>query len=304
MRTEPPTNTLDVSMIELRQIRHFLALCEHLHFGKAAESLHLTQPSLSRSIAALEAELGSPLFARHSRSVLLTAAGKEFQSRSREVISGLDSAIRHTKATAQGARGILRVSFTSLAAWTVLPSLMKRYMGAFPSVDMVLNEVLPKDLPAAVQRGDADVALTFRVDATESLNYRALHHEPLCAVIPSDHPLADTNPIDLEALRHDAFITFPRINAPILYDAVMDCCRDAGLQPVVRIQTHLQQTIVNLVAEGLGVSVVPASMRKLQLPGAVFKDIANSPQIEYGMVWKIGNDNPCLSTFLRHFDVY
>jgi DNA-binding transcriptional LysR family regulator len=289
-------------MIELRQIRHFLALCEHLHFGKAAEYLHLTQPSLSRSIAALEAELGSSLFARHSRSVVLTTAGKEFQHRSKEVITGLDAAIRHTQATAQGLRGVLRVSFTSLAAWTLLPSLIKRYMAEYPLVDMVLNEILPKDLTAAVQHGDADIALTFRIDATETLNYRALLQEPLCAVIPSDHPLAATNPIDLGAFRHDSFITFPRITAPILYDAVMDCCRAAGLQPVVRIQTQLQQTIVNLVAEGLGVSVVPASMRKLQLPGAVFKDIVNSPQIEYGMVWKSGNDNPCLATFLRHVE--
>lgn len=289
-------------MIELRQIRHFLALCEYLHFGKAAESLHLTQPSLSRSIATLESELGAPLFARHSRSVLLTAAGKEFQSRSREVIAGLESAVRHTKATAQGARGILRVSFTSLAAWTVLPSIMKRYMGEYPLVDLMLNEVLPKDLPAAVQHGDADVALTFRMQATDSLNYRALHHEPLCAVIPSNHPLANIDILDLGQLQDYSFITFPRATAPVLYDAVIECCNAAGLQPVIRVRTHLQQTIVNLVAEGLGVSVVPTSMRKLQLPGAVFKDLIDSPQVEYGMVWKNGNDNPCLSTFLRQFE--
>ena len=165
-------------MIELRQLRYFLALAEHLHFGRAAEALHLTQPPLSRQIAALEAELGTPLFARHSRSVELTAAGREFQQHCKSLLAGLDLAVRSAQASARGERGELRLSFTMVAAWTLLPTLLKRYSDAYPQVKVVLNEVLPRDLGPALEAGEADVALTFPAHGSGQLQYRTLLREP------------------------------------------------------------------------------------------------------------------------------
>jgi len=286
-------------MIELRQLRYFMALAEQLHFGKAAESLHITQPPLSRQIAALEAELGVALFVRHSRAVALTAAGRDFQRHAGAVLAGLEQAVRSARASARGERGELRLSFTMVAAWMLLPELLKAYGAACPEVNLVLNEVLPRDLGPALERGDADLALTFPSPASSSLCYRALRSEPLCVVLPAGHRLALAAAFDLAALADEPFITFPRQTAPALHDAVMGCCRAAGFEPRIRLETHLQQTIVNLVAEGLGVSVVPSSMRKMQMPGVAFRTIERSPLVEYGVAWNPGNENPCLNSFLR-----
>ncbi|ACO80568.1 Transcriptinal regulator, LysR family [Azotobacter vinelandii CA] len=286
-------------MIELRQLRYFMALAEHLHFGKAAESLHITQPPLSRQISALEADLGVVLFSRHSRSVELTAAGRDFQQHAKTALAELDLAIRSTRASARGERGELRVSFTMVAAWILLPELLKAYSDAYPDVSLALNEVLPRDLGPALERGEADIALTFPSSGSKSLCYRALRREPLCAVLPASHPLAAATEFSIAALADEPFITFPRQTAPALHEAVMSCCRRAGFEPKIRLETHLQQTIVNLVAEGLGVSVVPGSMRKMRMPGVAFKAIDRSPPVEYGVIWNPRNENPCLNTFLR-----
>ena len=287
-------------MIEHRQLRYFLALAEHLHFGKAAQAVHLTQPSLSRQIAALEEKLGTALFARHSRAVSLTAAGADFRQHARAVIAALDLAVRSTQASARGEQGELRVSVTSVAAWTLMPALLKRYTESYPAVRVELNELLPKDLGAAVEAGDTDLALTFRMLEGEHTRYFPLHTEALCAALPASHPGASDPAFNLAQLRDEPFILCPRVNASLLHDSVHECCRRAGFVPRTRIQPHLQQTIVNLVAEGLGVSLVPASMRKMQLPGVVFRTLDDSPSIEFGILWNRHNDNPCLGNFLRH----
>ncbi|MFJ4142007.1 LysR family transcriptional regulator [Pseudomonas sp. NPDC089734] len=286
-------------MIEHRQLRNFIVVAETLHFSKAAQRLHLTQPSLSRQIAALEAEVGVTLFARHSRSVALTAAGMEFLQHARTITGALDLAVRSTRAATRGERGELHVSFTSVAAWTLLPALLKQYTDAHPAVTLNLNELLPKDLGPAVEKGETDLALTFPMPDRPQLRYHRLHAEPLCAVLPANHPLASAEPFDVSLLSQEPFIACPRVNAPLMHDALMNGCRAAGFEPQIRIQTHLQQTIVNLVAEGLGVSLVPTSMRKMQLPGVVFKSIDAPADIEFGVAWNPDNENPCLMTFLR-----
>ena len=287
-------------MIEHRQLRYFLALAEHLHFGKAAQAVHLTQPSLSRQIAALEEELDTVLFARHSRAVSLTAAGAEFRQHAQAVLAALDLAVRSTKASARGEQGELRVSFTSVAAWTLMPALLKRYTDSYPEVRLELNELLPKDLGTAVETGNTDLALTFRMDESEHTRYFRLHEETLCAALPANHSAASTQDFNLAQLRDEPFILCPRVNASLLHDRVHECCQRAGFVPRTRIQPHLQQTIVNLVAEGLGVSLVPVSMRKMQLPGVIFRTLNDSPSIEFGILWNRHNDNPCLGNFLCH----
>lgn len=293
-------NTAAVSIMELRQLRYFLALAEHLHFGDAAHALHITQPPLSRQIAAMEEELGVRLFDRHSRAVSLTPAGRAFVEQARTLLAGLDQAMRSARATARGERGQLRIGFTSLAAWTLLPGLLRRFSDRYPEVELLLSEVLPRDLDGLVVQGEVDLALSLPGPAAPGLAYRTLRREPLCAALPSDHPAAaGSGPLKLQRLRHSAFISFPPQTAPALHEAVLQACREAGFDPHVRLRTHLQQTIVNLVAEGLGVALVPASISRLQLPGVSFRPIVAAPSVEYGASWLAANRHPCLVAFLQ-----
>ena len=291
-------NTQTESMNDFRQLRYFTVLAETLHFGRAAEQLHITQPPLSRQIAALEAELGVELLTRTSRAVSLTLAGEQFYRHAKALLADLDTAVRTAQATARGERGELRLHFTMSAAWSLLPRLVRAYSDERPQVGLRLNETLPRDLAQLLGSGAADFGIAFPRPLSGQLRYLPLHHEPLCAVLPSRHPLATQARLDIAQLAEESFVSFPRDTAPALHEAFMDCCRQAGFSPRVRLETHLQQTIVNLVSEGLGVSLVPDSMRRMQLDGAVFRPLLSSPQIEQGLYWHEGNANPCLGGFI------
>ncbi len=284
--------------MEIRQLRYFVALAETLHFGRAAERLHITQPPLSRQIAALEDELGTVLFARSSRSVALTPAGVDFYGHATRLLYGLDLAAHSARATALGERGELRLGFTMYAAWNVLPGVIKRFSQSHPYVFLRLSEAVPQSLQEALEQGRADVGISFPLHVTGALRYQPLYREPLCAVLPHDHALAGRSCISAGDLTGEQFVTFPRETAPALHEVVMACCREYGFQPNIRLETHLQQTIVNLVAEGLGVSLVPDSMRRMQLSGAVFRSLEHSPMIEQGIYWNEHNANPCREGFM------
>lgn len=290
--------------IDFRQLRYFVTLADTLHFGRAATLLHISQPPLSRQIAALEQELGVLLLKRSTRLVELTAAGRHFHEQAQRIIGGLDTAVRGTQAIERGELGVLGVGFTMAAAWSVLPPLIKRYSDAFPQADVQLSEVLPRELNDALMSGNVDVGIAFPWQRPPGLEYLAVHSEPLCAVVPSGHRLAQGHEITVSDLAGEPFITFPATTAPALHDLVIGCCRDHGFEPRIRLETHLQQTIVNLVAEGLGVSLVPQSMSKMQLAGAEFRPASGTRMVEQGVIWAADNDNPCLARFLECAHAY
>lgn len=285
--------------LDFRQLRYFVVLADTLHFGRAAALLHISQPPLSRQIAALEEALGVVLFQRTSRQVELTAAGRHFHEQAARILASLDAAVRSTQATARGERGVLRVGFTMSAAWSVLPRLVKRFGDAYPDADIQLNEVLPRELNESLLSGQADIGIAFPWQRPAGLEYLRVYLEPLCAVLPAGHRLAARPEIAVDELAGEPFITFPASTAPALHEMVIGCCREHGFEPHVRLETHLQQTIVNLVSEGLGVSLVPQSMSRMQLPGAVFLPVSAPRMVEQGLIWAAGNANPCLPRFLE-----
>jgi len=285
-------------MLELRQLRYFMMLAETLHFGRAAARLHISQPPLSRQINALEKTLGVELLSRTSRHVVLTPAGRHFQERISQVFALLEATRHSTQAVARGERGSLDIGFTMSAAWNVMPPLTRLFGEIHADIHMNLQEVLPSELNAALESGSLDVGIAFPWLRTEGLEYLRIHSEPLCAVLLADHPLARHATIDVGDLAREAFVTVPEAAAPGLHERVNGCCRDHGFEPRVRFETRLQQTIINFVAEGLGVSLVPASLSKINLPGAIFRPLKKTRMVEQGIIWASVNDNPCLSTFL------
>ena len=291
-------------MMDFRQLRYFVALAETLHFGRAAERLHITQPPLSRQIAALEASLSVQLLARHSRQVALTAAGADFYDHAVRLLADAERAGDSARATAAGAAGELRLGFAMYAAFNLLPRLVRSFSDEHPRITLNLEEILPRDIEQALAEQRIDVGIGMPIGRPGRLAYRALAQEPLCAVLPATHPLAGQATIDVGALADEPFVTLPRTTAPALHDAVLTCCAAHGFVPHIRLETHLQQTIVTLVAEGLGVSLVPASLARLRLDDAVFAAIDRSPSIEQGLYWRRGDDNPCLAAFIASAETH
>lgn len=286
-------------MIEQRHLRYFLALANHLHYGKASAQVNVAQPSLSRQIADLESQLGCKLFVRSSRSVKLTAAGQELQRAAQLVMQAMDSAIRSTQAVARGEKGELRIAFTSMIAWSGLPKLIKDYAASAPGVNLELSELVPSALMQAVETGECDIGLTFTATVQPPYQYRELQRESLSIAVPADHPLARKKSVTVQDLIDEPFILSPRDTASALHDTIFKLCRDSGFEPRVRMHTQLQGTIVNLVGEGLGVSIIPTSMSKSNPDSVRFIPITNAPEITLGMVWNMENSNPCLSAFIQ-----
>lgn len=284
--------------MDFRQIRYFVALAETLHFGRAAERLHITQPPLSRQIAALEDTLSARLVERHSRHVELTPAGADFYEHALRLLSDAEQAGESARAIAAGAAGKLRLGFAMYTAFNLLPRLAGHFSDAHPQITLSLEEILPRDLENALLESRTDIGIGMPAARPGRLVYRPLVREPLCAVLPRSHALAGSDTIDVAALAGEPFITLPRTTAPALQGAILDCCMTHGFVPKARLEPHLQQTIIALVAEGLGVALVPSSLARLHIDGAVFVAADHSPLIEQGLYWRRDDSNPCLAAFI------
>ncbi|MBR7653374.1 LysR family transcriptional regulator [Brucella oryzae] len=286
-------------MIDIRQMRYFVVLAETLHFGRAAERLHLTQPPLSRQIAALEQELGVRLFERHSRQVTLTLAGQRFLEDCRAVITAFDQACRNAQLTGRGELGELSIAFMMHAAHTVIPSLVRRVTTSHPHVRVELREVLPSSIADAVLVGRYDAGIGFTPGpSARGVEVRPVHRERLCLVVPKDHALAGRPSIGPRDLDGQPLIAAPVDVAPTLRDAIVSFCHAGGFEPDIRMEAQLQQTIVSLVGESIGIALVPESMRKIGIPGVTFCDLQAAPAVEHVLIWRKENLNPALRLLL------
>ncbi|PZP30640.1 MAG: LysR family transcriptional regulator [Roseateles depolymerans] len=285
-------------MLDLRQLRYFVAVAEALSFSRAAERLHISQPPLSRQIAALEAELGVPLFLRHARSIELTAAGERLLVDARAILGALERAAAHARAAASGFAGTLTIGFTMCAAYSVVPRFAKAFSTRYPAVRLTLREVVSNDLVTQVAEGEFDAAIVFPQPLPPGIARHTVVQEPLCLALPAQHPLASRRQVELAALRDQPFVAAAREVAPALRDTVLGVCRQAGFDPQIALEVQLQQTILSLVAEGSGVALLPESMRRLKLDGVAFKPVRSELRIAQELVWREDNANPCLAHFL------
>lgn len=285
-------------MIDMRQMRYFVAVAETLHFGRAAERLHVTQPPLSRQIAALEKVLGARLLERHSRKARLTAAGERFLADSKAVLFAFDQACRNARAASAGELGELTVGFMMHAAYSSMPAMTRSFVAECPDVRLHLRETMPSAILDGILRGELDAGITFPPGAMRGLATVVIHHEPMCLAVPVSHPLAVEEPASAERLFDEPLIAAPSDVAPSLRQAIIDYFARAGGEPMIRLETQLQQTIVSLVAEGLGVALLPQSLQKLGMDGVRFRPIIDPPMVEQVLAWRSANLNPVLPRFL------
>ncbi|AUT62831.1 LysR family transcriptional regulator [Paraburkholderia terrae] len=286
-------------MLDVKPLRYFVTLAETRHFGRAAARLNLSQPPLSRQLAALEASLGVTLIERSPRSVVLTAAGERFYEDAKAILASIEQAAKNARAAAIGDSGQLTIGFTMCAAYSVLPSYARAYGDAWPDVSLNLREVVSNDLASQVLSGQIDAAIMFPGAQSKDLDTRAIFTEPLCVALSREHPLARARQLKIGQLAHEPFVMASEAVSPSLRATIVDHCAQGGFAPDVRFEVQLQQTVLSLVDEGVGIALVPESMRKAQLAGVVFRPLADAPTISQMLVWSPLNRNPCLTRFLE-----
>ena len=286
--------------MELRRLRYFVAVAEALHFGRAAARLHISQPPLSRQIQQLEHELGAMLFRRSKRRVELTDAGAYLLIEARRLLSDADALGERLRRAASGEVGYLALGFISAVDYSVLPGVLSAYRKAYPGVSLELRELTTDVQLRELRDGRIDAGMLLAPVDDAALATMPLSREPLVVALPAADPLARANRrVWLRALAARPFILSPRAVATGLHDMILGFCETAGFAPRVAQEAIQLQTIVSLVSAGLGVALVPASLRDLRRSGVVYRRLREtSPPFTVLLAWRRSNRSASLAHFV------
>jgi DNA-binding transcriptional LysR family regulator len=256
--------------MELRQLRHAIAVADEGHFGRAAMRLGMAQPPLSQSIARLERSLGVRIFDRGRSGSRPTEAGRHFLDEARSILAAAERAA-HLARAAAAAEASVRIGFASNALWGPLPDLLS--LARHAGIAVRLAEMPTEPQLEALVRGHLDLGLVAPpFDAPSRLTVRDLGAERLVAALPAvrGHAMAETT---LAALA-DELILFPEMQGPALHAKILAAFRSAGLSPRIAQEAQRMPTILTLVAAGLGCGLVPEGVpRRLPVPGVVFQPV-------------------------------
>jgi len=287
--------------MEYRHLRFFITVAEELSFTRAATKLRVAQPHLSREIRRLEAELTVPLFERDRRRVALTAAGRAFLDEARRILARTSEAVRAAQRAHRGETGRIRIGFSSAAAFGLLPDAVRRFRHERPDVELVLTELNSDEQPEMLRRLALDVSLLYPPPRPElGLETDVLMIDPLVALLPEGHALAARPRVRLGALADEPWVFFRRAIASRLHDEIISACAGAGFVPRVAQEALKLATIASLVAGGLGVSLVPMTLTRLQLQRTVWRPLTGpAPRVPLGAMWRRDDPNPAIPPFLE-----
>lgn len=288
--------------MELRHLRYFAAVAQHLNYSEASRRLHVAQPAISQTILDLEDELGVKLLLRTKRSVQLTAAGTTFLREAEEMLRRANESQRLAQRAARGEAGTLGIGFFGTASAPILPPLVQAYRRKFPDVDLRLFELDPDQQLAAFDDGRIDLGFsrTLPSDRRAEFDEELVYTDQLVVALPASHPLAKQKIIRLKNLASEPFVQFYRKGAPGLFDEVVGCCRHAGFSPRIINEPTFMATVMTLVESGLGVSLIPNCVRTLNRPDVVIRPIRpKSAPIPLCAAWLKSSQNPTLTAFLE-----
>jgi DNA-binding transcriptional LysR family regulator len=290
--------------MELRHLRYFIAVAEEKHITRAAERLGMQQPPLSQQIRALEGELEVQLFRRKPRGVELTDAGSALLAEARAILAHIDHAFVTTRRTARGEQGRISVGFTSSAPFhPFVPRIIRTYREAFPLVSLTLEEAGTIELIQNLRNERLDAAF-IRTPLVEQVGLVVdlLFREAMVIALPQEHALARrAGAVGLQTLANETFIAYRRHTGPGLYDAIMSACNQAGFTPHIGQEAPRIVSTLNLVAAGLGISLVPESLQGMHMEGVAFRRLSGAaqPQAPLYLASRRGETSTAVGKFLQ-----
>jgi len=283
--------------MELRHLRYFRAVAEELHFGRAAERLHIAQPPLSQQIRQLERELGVTLLVRSTRKVELTPAGSAYLTRAVAILDAVDDATEQAQRIAEGVEGRLAIGCVGSATYSLLPRLVRALRERLPGVEVsIRGEMLAPAQISALLAGEIDLALLRPPVEQSGVLLETVRRDRLLAALPEGHALALRDELSIADLRDEEFVAHAGHGRSVMNSVLTAMCADAGFVPRVRHEVEETSTLVTLVAAGLGVAIVPDPTAALDIAGVCYRPLtgdrlgvdlvaaravqANSPLIE------------------------
>ncbi|MGC3892674.1 LysR family transcriptional regulator [Pseudomonas urmiensis] len=287
-------------MMELHQLRCFVAVAEELHFGRAAVRLHMTQPPLSRQIQLLEHSLGVLLLERTNRQARLTPAGQNFLEDARRILQIAESASQSARRIAHGEAGRLTLGFTAVGAYSLIPQLLVHAAEVLPGIDLELSERVSLGQVHALETGMIDVGFVRQVMPSARVEYVLIHREPFVAALPAGHPLAAKAELGPHDFDQQPFIMYSESEGRYFHDRIANLFARHQVQPQYIHQLGQTHSIIGLVNVGLGIAVVPASAQALHMEQVVFRPLVQTEQeAEMFLAYCSDNPNPVLTEFVE-----
>ena len=284
--------------LPVTELRAFVTLAEHLHFGRAADILHVTQPALSKQIQRLEDVVGGALLVRGYRDLRLTPAGEVLLPRARLLLQESSAALEVARRAARGQVGVLRIGFGIASIQKLLPDVLLRFRASVPGVEVRLRDMSTPGQLAAIRRGDIDVGFVRLPVVDTTVATRPVLHERLMAVLGPQSPWRAGD--GLASLAREPFVTIARATSASFYDHVVAVCRAAGFTPNIVQETNELFTMVTLVRAGMGVALAPSSAASRRPPGVRFKTIARPEAAwDIGLAWHVDRaEEPLVRAFV------
>ncbi|MDM0085365.1 LysR family transcriptional regulator [Variovorax sp. J31P179] len=288
-------------MIKTHLLRYFIVLAEEMHFGRAAARLSISQPPLSSAIKALEEELQVRLIERDSKRFFLTPAGASFLSDAREILERVHKAKLSTQAVASGSKGSLDIGFTASSIYRLIPEIVRSFSQFAPQIEVTLKEVSSTDQLHQLLAGQLDLGVVNVPTVRLDLDYLPLIKDQMIICLPADHPQAGQSEVELPLLREETFIMPARDVSPTHYDNVVSIFNGCEIHPRVRHATRQWMSTIALVSKGMGVAIMPSSLRQSGLAGTKFLPIKGvDVDAPAGFVWNKQVRKPAVTMFVAH----
>ena len=286
--------------IELRHLKYFNILAEELHFRKAAEKLFISQPGLSRQIKLMEEEMGIILLNRDKKKVTLTRAGEYFKEEVQYILNHLQHVIRQVQSIQSGDLGELRIGFVGSAMQEVIPEILLSLNKKYPKINTSLHELSNEQQIDDIIHDKLDVGFVRKKRVPDGIYIQPMMEESFCLVLPSDHDINEKNFTDVSQLKDDNFILFDKAYSPEYFNIVMSIFEDQGFVPHITHKSVHAGTIFKLVENGMGMAIVPSSLKKGFNMDVKYIELNSIPQrTTLYLIRKHGNRNPAMKHLLE-----
>jgi DNA-binding transcriptional LysR family regulator len=289
--------------MELRHLRYFVAVADELNFTRAAEKLHLAQPSLTRQIHILEEELNVRLFDRSKNQVSLTPEGKSFLVDARRLVAASLESIKSVQRLSRGESANLNLGYLFKFNFDLLPATLKTFYNSSPDIAVNLFDMSPAEQLIALEARKIDLGFvglrpTGGNKHSASLVWECVAHHPVVAVLPAKHPLAKKSKVKITDLKAQFFVAMSEETHPGSREWLAGMCKSAGFTPRIIQDVSIEAGIMTFVAEGLGVTLAREQIKKLSHAGVVFRPVVPPAQADYWIAWHRENQSQSLRQYV------
>ncbi|MEH7095279.1 LysR family transcriptional regulator [Neobacillus vireti] len=292
--------------MDMRPLRYFISVAEHLNFTEASKELYVAQPAVSQQIAYLEKKLGVKLFHRTKHSVQLTHAGSVFLKDAREIIRKLDDSFKNAQQAEEGLIGTINIGLLSVPVRDFLPRLIRRFKRKYPKVNIRLNYYHVGKIIEKLKTDELDIAFTLSLglQSIGGLEYKTLWTQPHCIIMHQDHPFANRTIVNIAELANESFVMLEREESPPGFDLLLAACANHGFSPnIVNTASHIEAVLM-MVDAGIGIAILPKYFQLYASPSLRFINIEGEDYtVDILASWKKVNNNPSLSLFIEELEV-